>query len=65
MGPSPWKNERNKIQCCRHCVPPKRYPGCGGHCEEYKKEKAKYLEDKERDRKDKEMHPVLSFNDFN
>ena len=29
------------IKCCRDCVAPKRYPGCGDHCPEYKAEKAK------------------------
>ena len=28
------------IKCCRECVPPKRYPGCGAKCEEYKEERA-------------------------
>lgn len=23
------------IKCCRHCVPPKRYPGCHATCPEY------------------------------
>ena len=27
------------IQCCRHCVAPKRYPGCHDHCPEYQAEK--------------------------
>lgn len=27
------------IKCCNGCVPPKRYPGCHDHCEEYIKEK--------------------------
>lgn len=28
------------IQCCRYCVPPKRYPGCHAICPEYRSEKA-------------------------
>lgn len=36
------------IKCCKNCVPPKRYPGCGAICPEYKEERAKrmsYLDD--------------------
>ena len=40
---SPWRKERYHIKCCNGCIPPKRYPGCGGKCKEYKKEKAEYL----------------------
>lgn len=28
------------INCCHFCVPPKRHPGCHGHCPEYAAEKA-------------------------
>ena len=28
------------INCCHFCVPPKRYPGCHGHCPDYAAEKA-------------------------
>ena len=27
---------------CKGCVPPKRYPGCHGHCPEYLADKARY-----------------------
>lgn len=30
----------NPFECCHKCVAPKRHPGCGGSCEEYKKAKA-------------------------
>lgn len=23
------------IKCCKNCVPPKRYPGCGATCPDY------------------------------
>lgn len=29
----------NNCKCCKNCIPPKRYPGCHGHCEEYLSEK--------------------------
>jgi hypothetical protein len=65
MSPSPWRHERRQITCCKDCKPPKRYPGCGDHCPEYKKEKAQLKADKERERKDKEKNPVLKHYDFN
>lgn len=39
-----WRNDRKTIQCCFGCTPPRRYPGCGSHCEEYKAEKAALAE---------------------
>lgn len=30
------------MDCCRHCVAPKRQPGCHDHCPEYKEERAEY-----------------------
>lgn len=36
----PGWSKSNKIKCCKDCKPPKRYPGCSDHCEDYKKEKA-------------------------
>lgn len=30
------------IECCHHCVAPKRHTACWGHCPEYAKEKAEY-----------------------
>ena len=33
---------RYKIECCKDC--PDRHPGCHGHCERYKKERAEYDE---------------------
>lgn len=62
---SPWGKERSGIDCCRHCVPPKRYPGCGDHCDEYKKKKAKYTADKQREKEHLKNHPVISNYDFN
>lgn len=43
----------NKISCCRECVPPKRYPGCHDHCEEYQKQKAE-LEERRKARNSEE-----------
>lgn len=37
------------ITCCRDCKPPKRYPGCGANCAEYKEQK-KNLEDEKAER---------------
>ena len=65
MSPSPWRKERRQITCCKDCVPPKRYPGCGGHCPEYKKQKAKLIADKEREREYKKNNRVLTNYDFN
>ena len=36
------------INCCNGCVPPKRYPGCHGHCPEYIEAKAKHDAERER-----------------
>lgn len=41
----------NYFECCQHCVPPKRYPGCSGPCPDYKKARAKYDADKARTNK--------------
>ena len=30
------------FECCRHCVPPKRNPGCHSTCPEYLGERAEY-----------------------
>jgi hypothetical protein len=27
------------ITCCRYCEPPKRYPGCKDHCDQYQQQK--------------------------
>ena len=27
---------------CRECKPPKRYPGCSGVCEDYKRDRERY-----------------------
>ena len=32
----------NYFECCHHCVPPKRYPGCHGKCKTYLKRKEEY-----------------------
>ena len=37
------------FECCHKCVPPKRYPGCGDHCKEYKDTKARIAEMKAAD----------------
>lgn len=37
-----------QIQCCKDCIPPKRHPGCGAICEDYKAEKARIAELKKR-----------------
>ena len=34
------------MKCCKHCVPPKRHPGCHDHCPEYAEERAVYNEKK-------------------
>lgn len=65
MSPSPWRNERRIIECCKDCKPPKRYPGCGSHCKEYKEEKAQYLANVKREREYLESHPTISNYDFN
>lgn len=57
---SPWRNQRYAVDCCKDCKPPKRYPGCGDHCEEYKKQKAKYSADKKREKEYLKNHPVLN-----
>lgn len=64
MSPSPWRKERRSIKCCKDCKPPKRYPGCGDHCPEYKKEKAKYLADKQKEKEYLANHPTISDYDF-
>lgn len=52
------------IHCCKDCVPPKRYPGCGAKCEEYIKEKAQLEEDKKKIKADKERFPNMTLYDF-
>ena len=52
-----------KITCCKDCVPPKRYPGCGIDCEEYKAQKAKLEEEKKLIKQN--AQPKLSNYDFN
>ena len=65
MTPSPWRHSRHHIECCFNCKPPKRYPGCGDHCPEYKEEKAKLAADKQREKEYLENHPTISNYDFN
>lgn len=65
MSPTPWRKERHTIECCKDCKPPKRYPGCGGTCKEYKEEKAKYLEDKQKEKEYLKNHPAIEEYDFN
>ena len=35
----------NYFKHCRDCKPPKRYPGCSGACEDYKKDRERYDSD--------------------
>ena len=65
MSPSPWRSERRSINCCKDCKPPKRYPGCGDHCQEYKDEKAIHNANKQREKQYKENNPVIKNYDFN
>lgn len=66
MSDHPWRKQRHHIKCCEHCVPPKRKPGCGADCPEYKAEKAQYLADikKEKERRSIEHTRVTDY-DFN
>lgn len=64
MSPTPWRNERRAIKYCKDCKPPKRYPGCGSHCKEYKEEKAKYREDVRKEKEYLKNHPPLTNFDF-
>lgn len=61
---SPWRKERYHIKCCNGCIPPKRYPGCGEKCKEYKEEKAEYLANKKREKEKNDKYPPLSYYDF-
>mgnify|MGYP003290386388 CR=1 FL=1 len=65
MNASPWTKERRTIICCKDCKPPKRYPGCGDHCKEYKKEKIKLRIQRQREKQYNSTHPVLNAYDFN
>ncbi len=66
MSNHPWRNQRHAVQCCNGCVPPKRYPGCGDHCSEYKKEKAQYKADIKREEERKAIeHTRVTDYDFN
>lgn len=40
------------FECCRICVPPKRYPGCSGKCPDYKEARAKFDADNHKIRMD-------------
>lgn len=63
MNKIPWA--RKGIKCCKDCVPPKRYPGCGDHCKEYQEEKAKLAAAKKKEKEYKDNNPVLNYYDFN
>lgn len=65
MSQSPWRHSRETIRCCKYCKPPKRFPGCGDTCKEYKEEKAKYVADMQKYKVDRESHPALNDYDFN
>lgn len=50
------------IHCCEKCVPPKRKIGCHSDCPDYLKAKAKYEEDK---KKEKELiNPLVYRSQF-
>ena len=51
------------IKCCKGCVPPKRYPGCGAKCEEYIKEKEQLKENKKKAKANET--PTMTEYDFN
>lgn len=51
-----------KIDCCRYCVPPERYPGCHDRCSKYKWQKEALKQQKEETKK--LMHPQISRYDF-
>lgn len=36
------KGRPHMFECCHHCTPPKRTPGCHDHCPEYKEAKEAY-----------------------
>lgn len=61
-GREPYWSDGNNIKCCKDCVPPKRYPGCGANCKEYKEAKAQFEADKEKMRAKKGF--VLGKHDF-
>ena len=48
------------ITCCKDCIPPKRYPGCGANCEEYKKQKAELEEEKKKLRESLKSVPKIN-----
>lgn len=52
------------ITCCKDCVPPKRYPGCGAHCKEYKEQKKQLELKKEALRKSLKEDDIIP-SDFN
>ena len=66
MSQSPWRDKRKGIiGCCKDCKPPKRYPGCGEHCPEYKAEKAEHIATEQRKKEYmKKSNPVLRTYDF-
>lgn len=43
------------IKCCNGCVPPKRYHGCKSTCPDYIIDNAFHQEEKEAERKQKEI----------
>ena len=52
------------ITCCRYCVPPKRYPGCGDHCPEYAEQKAQHNAQIEAHRKEKKIQDGIDSQKF-
>lgn len=55
----------SKIECCKDCVAPKRHLGCHSTCKEYKEEKARWEETKEKIRANKAEAPKINSYDFN
>jgi hypothetical protein len=50
------------FECCHHCVPPKRYPGCSGKCPEYKEAREKLDRDKAREAASKGVSLYVNLN---
>lgn len=48
------------ITCCKGCVPPKRYPGCKCHCEEYIAQKKEADEEKTRIDESRRKHMEIT-----
>ena len=66
MSSNAWRDKGPVIiNCCKDCKPPKRYPGCGADCDEYKKQKATHIETEQRKKEYmKKTNNVLRTYDF-